>query len=491
MKKRKNTAKKEKSLAKSAREAFRFQMKWEAKKMYPGNDDQLARRIDMECTVIEEAQLLPTFQQGKAFIEAFKGKFGTNVAMESSVFLRNSIVAQCFGLSPNVPSETFALPTLKQAMYAAPLSVTIQVNLSNVRVVFQWVQESNQTIHLYPEGFEVQIGALSVKFPLVEQLHALALEKAQALQREVNANMSGNIRQEILAYLSQATLKHLPLLEDFDAMGNFMAALHALPVSRPVVLSYSTLLKQCLLAYCFGITDVPLNDEAGNLKNMDMEITAQPIDCDTIVHLMKIHFGNAAQGTSNGLEVNLKLFKVRLPLLEAFKINVMSGAESLYNHIDGPLKQRIEAELDWYEHWGVMGDMLLLRDFIIQVDAKFDAPVASDPTLLGHSVAAFCLGLAKDCPDVEDEKDLLFFQGKNRSVSTANVHFDSNKYSDIAAFAQTYFGAGIIEEKKACFSLGKMRLYIYKDAPVFPEGIKWYLVETIRKMMEKNAKYEY
>lgn len=491
MKKRRNTAKKEKSLAKSAREAFRFQMKWEAKKMYSGNDNQLAERIDMECSVIEEAQLLPTFQQGKAFLEAFKDKFGTNFIMKSSSFLRNSIVAQCFGLSQSMVSETFALPTLEQTMYADPLSVTIQVILSNARAVFQWAQESKQNVHLYPEGFEVLIGALSVKFPLVEQLHAHALEKARTLQREVNADMSCNIRQEILAYLSQATLKQLSLLEDFDAMGRFMAALHALPAARPVALSCSTSLKQCLLAYCFGITDAPLNNEASNLKDMNMEIAAQPMDCDAIIHLMKTYFGNAAQGESNGLEANLKFFKVRLPLLETFKTNVISGAESLYNHIGETLKQRIGAELDWYEHWGVMGDMLLLRDFITQVDTNFDVSIASDPTLLGHSVAAFCLGLAKDNPDVENENDLLFFQGKNRSVSTANVHFDSNKYNDIVAFAQTYFGAGTIEENKARFSLGKMTLCIYKDALAFPEGIKWYLVETIRKMMEKNAIYEY
>ena len=52
MKKKKNTAKKDKSAQKSAREALRFQMLWEAKKLYPNAGSELPERIDMECSIM-------------------------------------------------------------------------------------------------------------------------------------------------------------------------------------------------------------------------------------------------------------------------------------------------------------------------------------------------------------------------------------------------------------------------------------------------------
>lgn len=67
MKKKKNTSKKEKSLAKSAREALRFQMLWEAKKLFPNVGDKLTERIDWECTLAEDDNCCRALGREKIF----------------------------------------------------------------------------------------------------------------------------------------------------------------------------------------------------------------------------------------------------------------------------------------------------------------------------------------------------------------------------------------------------------------------------------------
>lgn len=72
MRKKKNIAKKEKQIAKSAREAFRFQVNWEAKKLFPNEMNGLADRIEAECLIIEEARLRPSIRLLKLFVDAYR-----------------------------------------------------------------------------------------------------------------------------------------------------------------------------------------------------------------------------------------------------------------------------------------------------------------------------------------------------------------------------------------------------------------------------------
>ena len=100
-KKKKTSLQKEKSLLKTERESFRFQMKWEAKKLYPEHTDELPARVEAECAIIEDANLLPDLRAGADFLQKFRMQFGDFAHLIYSSFLKNSIVAQCIGLTPN------------------------------------------------------------------------------------------------------------------------------------------------------------------------------------------------------------------------------------------------------------------------------------------------------------------------------------------------------------------------------------------------------
>ena len=129
MKKKKNTAKKEKSFAKSAREALRFQILWEAKKLFPNAGGELAERIDWECMLAEDGQLLPCLKQGKDFLDALRAKFGTCARIEFPPFLQNSILARCMGLTTGVVSwDDNPDLVFTQAMSQDPLAVDIIVD---------------------------------------------------------------------------------------------------------------------------------------------------------------------------------------------------------------------------------------------------------------------------------------------------------------------------------------------------------------------------
>ena len=75
-KKKKTSPQKEKALQKTERESFRFQMKWEAKKLYPEHTDELPARVEAECAIIEDANLLPDLQAGADFLQKFRMQFG-------------------------------------------------------------------------------------------------------------------------------------------------------------------------------------------------------------------------------------------------------------------------------------------------------------------------------------------------------------------------------------------------------------------------------
>lgn len=74
-KKKKTSSQKEKALQKTERESFRFQMIWEAKKLYPGRIDELPARVEAECAIIEGANLLPDLQAGADFFQKFRIQF--------------------------------------------------------------------------------------------------------------------------------------------------------------------------------------------------------------------------------------------------------------------------------------------------------------------------------------------------------------------------------------------------------------------------------
>ena len=250
-------------------------------------------------------------------------------------------------------------------------------------------------------------------------------------------------------------------------------------------------LKNSVLAYCFGITTaLPVENEE-QTKEKNVEISAQPKDCDELIDLMKKHFHTQVIGSSNGLQVDRDSLKLEFPLTGIFRSSVISGATSLFYNVDKALKQRVEAELDCYEYWGIAGEMMLLRHFITSVSVKCDASVGSDKTLLGHSVAAFCLGLVKESPNVEDEKDLKYFQQKERFPGEVNVYFEAGQYENIVHYAEEYFGTAQKSEKAFSFNLGKLNLQIYKEPMEIPEGISWNKLGTIRKMMSYYSRYQY
>ncbi len=491
MKKKKNTAKKDKSAQKSAREALRFQMLWEAKKLYPNAGSELPERIDMECSIMEEANLFPYIEETKDFVNALRGFSQGIVSVNPSPFLRNSIVVRCLGLNLIQFEADASLPVLSKDMLEESLTIDICLNLSDVIPVLEWLRANDKNVCAYEDGLMFKLNIVSIRFPIVHSLQALALEKAKNIYLDFPEDeISQQLQQEIRAYIAQMNIRHPHLLEEYEALGCFMIAFRA-QFNTSVGEKISAGLKNSVLAYCFGITTaLPVENEE-QTKEKNVEISAQPKDCDEVIDLMKEHFHTQVIGSSNGLQVDLDSLKLEFPLTGIFRSFVISGATSLYYNIDRVLKQRVETELDCYEHWGIVGEMMLLRHFVTSVSVKCDASVGSDKTLLGHSVAAFCLGLVKESPNVEDEKDLKYFQQKERFPGEVNVYFEAGQYENIVHYAEEYFGTAQKSEKAFSFNLGKLNLQIYKEPIEIPEGISWYKLGTIRKMMSYYSKYQY
>ena len=183
-KKKKTSPQKEKALQKTERESFRFQMKWEAKKLYPEHTDELPARVEAECAIIEDANLLPDLQAGADFLQKFRMQFGDFARMTYSSFLKNSIVAQCIGLTPACAEGESALPIFTQDMLSEPLQINILLDLSALPDACKWMKRNLDVLSKTPEGFEVKKGVLTFFFlscpsykPLPSQKHRLCKRK--------------------------------------------------------------------------------------------------------------------------------------------------------------------------------------------------------------------------------------------------------------------------------------------------------------------------
>ena len=508
-KKKKTSLQKEKALLKAERESFRFQMIWEAKKLYPEHTDALPARVEVECAIIEDANLLPDLQAGADFLQKFRMLFGNFARMTYSSFLKNSIVAQCIGLTPACAEGESMLPLLTQDMLTDPLQINILLDLSALPDACKWIKGNQYIFNKTPEGFEVKKGVLTFFFPVVSRLQALAFAKAQALQKKVDDTAKQCLEQEIKAYFEQEEPDELYVLNDFETFGKFLQQYRA-TFAGSASEQYSPALNKSLLAYCFGITQTFLvQDEADKRKKKDssskanrakeedriMEITlaTQVQDCDALLEMLTRHFPALVRGDANGWFIQVNRLRLRIPLEDVFCASVKSGAKSLYVHADEAFRQRLEAELDWYGHYGIMGDMLLLRAFVTYVDARFDTSLRAATGLLGHSVVALCLGLCQDFPDITNANDLAFFQQKNYFVRMVSVHFESIPYESVVHEAEACFGSPEqISEEATQFKIGKLSLRVCKAIQKEqPEGVEWYKMGTIRNMMEWYSKYEY
>lgn len=508
-KKKKTSSQKEKALLKTERESFRFQMIWEAKKLYPGRIDELLARVEAECAIIEGANLLPDLQAGADFLQKFRIQFGDSAHITYSPFLKNSIVAQCIGLTPACMERESTLPLLTQDMLSEPLQINILLELSALPDACKWMKKNLDVLNKTPEGFEIKKGALTFCFPVMSQLQAFAFAKAQALRKEMDDTARQCLEQEIKAYFGQEESDELYVLNDFETFGNFLRQYRA-TFAGSASERYSPTLNRSLLAYYFGITSTfPVQDKVDKEKKkcsnnkasrtkkedhiMEIIIAVQVQDCDALLEMLKRHFPTFVKGDANGWLVQVNRLRLRIPLEDAFRAFVKSGAKSLYAHVDEALGQRLEAEMDWYGHYGIMGDMLLLRDFVTYIDARFDASPSTAKGLLGHSVAALCLGLSQDFPDITNANDLSFFQQKNYFVRVVSMHFESVPYESVVHEAEVCFGSPEqISEEATQFKIGKLSLWICKVIQEEqPEGVEWYKMGTIRKMLEWYSKYEY
>lgn len=507
-KKKKTSPQKEKALQKTERESFRFQMKWEAKKLYPEHTDELSARVEAECAIIEDANLLPDLQAGADFLQKFRMQFGDFARMTYSSFLKNSIVAQCIGLTPACAEGESALPIFTQDMLSEPLQINILLDLSVWSDAGKWMKKNLDVLNKTPEGFEVKKGVLTFFFPVLSQLQAFAFAKAQALQKEMDDTAKQCLEQEIKAYFEQDEPDELYVLKDFDTFGKFLQQYRATFATASE--QYSSTLNKSLLAYYFGIIPtIPVQDQADKGKKkgtnnkasrakkedqtLEITVATQAQDCDALLAMLKGHFPTLVKGDANGWLIQLNRLRLRIPLEDVFCASVKSGAKSLYVTMDDALGQRLEAELDWYGHYGIMGDMLLLRDFVTCIDARFDASPSTATGLLKHSVAALCLGLCQDFPDITNANDLAFFQQKNYFVRMVSVHFDSVPYESVVHEAEACFGSTEqISEEATLFKIGKLSLRICKTVQEEqPEGVDWYRMGTIRKMFDWYSKYEY
>lgn len=495
MKKKKNTSKKEKSLAKSAREALRFQMLWEAKKLFPDGGDGLAERIDRECTLAEEGQLLPCFRQGKEFVDDLRAKFGDSLRIEFPPFLQNSILARCIGLTTGpVSLDNDPTVMLTQAMSQDPLAVDVRVDGVDLSAVYKWLMESGKAVRKYSEGMEVLIDALSFRFPAIHCLAAVLMEKAQKHGLVVDEVIYGRLLEEVRIYVGGVELKRLPFLEDFTALADYVLQLNATLQTKIVIKGSSALQSSVLAACCLG-TSLPAA-KVGEWKGepMDAEIDgfSRWADYEPAMRLFKARFLERWTNVPNGWMADFGIIRLTLNLAGSFRAAVWEGAARLCGERGTLVERRLTDEMDWYEQSGLAGDMLLLKSFVQEVTAKWGVSICPGTALLGHSVAAFCLGLAPDSPNVEDENDGQFFEQKKHAVREVNVQFSSERsYQDIVDFAADYFGGGKKGDGLSTFSLGKLTLKLYKYTPELPEGVKWYRLGTMQKMFEHYAKYAY
>ena len=381
-----------------------------------------------------------------------------------------------------------------QAMSQDPLAVDIVVNGTKLFAVYQWVMESGETIRKYSEGLEVLIDALSFRFPAIDSLVAVLVEKAQTHGLVVDDATRGRLVQEVRTYVGQVAQQHLPFLENFVALADYMLQLNATLQEKVTVVRSSSLEKSVLAACCLG-TQLP-SAEMGEWKGEPMEAEIDGLyrgaDSELGVRLFRTCFREKLTGIPNGWIVDFGIIKLKLNLVNSFRKAVKAGATRLCGAKEEMIEARLNAELDWYEHSGIVADMLLLKSFVQEVTAKFDVSICSGTALLKHSVAAFCLGLTPDFPDWEDESDRQFFEQKRYAVREVNMQFSSeHSYLDIVDFAADYLGGGKKREDISIFNLGKLTLKLYKEAPKLPEGVKWYRLGMMQKMFEHYAKYQY
>lgn len=495
MKKKKNTSKKEKSLVKSAREALRFQVLWEAKKLFPNVGGELIERIDRECTLAEEGRLLPCFRQGKEFLDDLWAKFGGSVRVEFPPFLQNSILARCMGLTTgSVSLDDDPTAVFTQAMFQDPLAVNVTVDGVDLSGVYRWLMESGKTVRKYSEGLEVLIDALSFRFPAIDFLVAMLVEKAQKHGLAVDEATRGRLLREVRTYVDQVAQKCLPSLEDFMVLADYVLQLDAALQTKVSIGCSSTLKKSVLAACCLGTSFPVAGGNEWKGEPMEAEIGDFPrwTDYELAMRLFKTCFCGRWTSIPNGWMADFGIIRLKLNWVHSFRAAVEEGAARLCGEMGKLVKPRLDAELDWYEQGGIAGDMLLLRSFVQEVTARFGVSICSGTALLEHSVAAFCLGLTPDSPDWDDENDKQFFEQKRYAVREVNVQFNSEySYPDMVDFAANYFGGGKKGADISTFNLGKLTLKLYKDAPELPEGVEWYRLGTMQKMFEHYAKYQY
>lgn len=494
MSKKKNSSKKEKSNSKSAREALRFQVMWEAKKWYPNAGNELSERINWECSIAEEISLLPCFKQGKEFLDIFRKKFTITTPIKFSSFLQHSLLARFVGLTSGIPllgdenKELFA-----QAMLQDPLTIDIVVNGADIPTVYHWLMRSGNPVRKYTEGMEVLIDALSFRFPIVDQLQAIFTNKAQAFGIAVNETGSQRIAQEIRTFINITPEEHLPELMEMDKLGDCLLQIRQQLQSKSDIRYSDITNNTCALVACCLGCELPTQSEAWKGETTEVEICGfvHYLDYIPAMKTMKKFFTQEIIFVPNGWIVGLSIIKLKLNFAGAFHEEVKTGIAKHYNKVDKQLETRLTAEQDWYEQSGILSDILLLKLFVQEATESLQIAIGSGTALLEHSIVAYCLDLTPDAPDLNDEDDLQFFIKKKHSVREVNVYFASERYDDIVGFAQGYFGEGKENEKFVGFNLGKLTLKLYKERPELPTDVKWYRLGTMQKMFEYYSKYSY
>lgn len=489
--KKKNIAKKEKQIAKSARESFRFQVNWEAKKLFPNGMNGLTDRIEAECLIIEEAHLRPSIRLLKLFVDAYRMQFDPSATFKASTFLKESIVLHCLGihLMPFDDNQPMQLE-FSQAMLEEHQWIEVRVDLSRVETVLSWIKEEfGLNAVSYANGFEVEIGVFTFRISVAEQMQDLILRQAEAMHVGVSEELAERVRREVQYYLSKTKNKKMLFLDEFYVFGNVMADLRS-TFGKSVVEKYTDSLRTCAIAYCFGVTTELVMEKTVSLRNMELEITTNGSNYDRVVGFLKEKFEGFEMVLSNSIVLEMGFLRLRYPLNKMLCSVVKKEAKKLYKTKYGEIEQRMNTELDWYSHWGAMSGLLLLRSFIDRAKREFNASVGSNVTFLGHSLVAFCLGITREFPDLDNEKANRFFQQKNYAAP-AHIHFDSGNFEDIVKLVKEYFKDIQWKDDSFSFSIGSLCFTFSKEAAELPGGLCWYELLKVQNMLAYYSKISY
>lgn len=491
MRKKKNIAKKEKQIAKSAREAFRFQVNWEAKKLFPNGMNSLADRIEAECLIIEEARLRRSIRQLKLFVDAYRMQFDPSATFKASSFLKESIVLHCLGIHLMPFDENQSMqPEFSHAILEESQWIEISVDLSSVETVLTWMKdEFGLNAVSYADGFEVEIDAFTFRISVAKQLQDLILRQAEVMHIGVSEELEERVRREVRYYLSKTNTEKLLFLDEFYAFGHFMVELRS-TFGKSVVEKYTDSLRTCAIAYCFGITTELVMEKTVSFGNMELELTANSIDYNRFVGLLKEKFDGFEMLFSNSIVLEFGLLRLRYSLNKVLCSIVKKEAKKLYKTKYEEIEQRMNAELDWYAHWKAMSGLLLLRSFINDAKQEFNASIGSNATFLGHSLVAFCLGITKDFPELDNEKANRFFQQK-KYTAPAHIHFDSGNFEDIAKLGREYFRNTQWKDDSFSFGIGRLHLTVYKNEPEPPGGLRWYELLRVQNMLDYYSRISY